>query len=157
MKKKLFVGISIVILLFMLSACNAYIELLDDKINPNDIDTIQVVLAMGNPAYGADSKIITDRNEIEAFVHAFNSATIGDVVNPLNLGTGFSSLYYLYSGGSVIHRFVFHVNETGIIRWNSNWHYIYYDGNTPFELYQASTATVIVVDENRVEMERPRR
>ncbi|MDR2183666.1 MAG: hypothetical protein LBE55_05780 [Clostridiales bacterium] len=155
MKRKILVGISSIMLLLMFSGCSTSNALLDDKINLDDIDAIQVVLAMGNPAYGADSKIITDRNEIDAFVRAFNSATIGDEVDPLNVGIGFHSSYYIYSGNSLVHQFRFNVNDTSVIWWNEGWHYIYYDGNTPFELFQISTAPVIVVDENRVEMERP--
>ena len=61
---------------------------MDNQIDPDEISQIQVVLAMGDPEYSARSKIITDRNEIESMVNAFNAATIGDeVVAPTALIT----------------------------------------------------------------------
>ena len=150
MIRKTYIAIIIVILLLLSGCSNNSNALLDEKINPDDIDTIQVVLSMGNPVYGADSKIITDRNEIEAFVRAFNSAELGDTVIS---EPGFHSIYYFL----LIHRFIFNHNDTFGILWNSEWRHISYDGKTPFELFRASTASIIVVDENKVEIERPQR
>ncbi|MEG0833441.1 MAG: hypothetical protein RSG78_05420, partial [Oscillospiraceae bacterium] len=37
-----------------------------------DVDKIQVINSMGNPAYGAESKIITDKKEVADFLDTFN-------------------------------------------------------------------------------------
>ena len=131
-------------MIFILSGCNSSTPLLDDKINSDDIDTIQIVRAWGNPFYGANSKIITDRNEIESLVHAFNYATIGSVVRDAFLGT--TSTYSFYSGDTLIYVFSFWGDSTERIWLNTGWHYIYYDDQTPFELYLASSAPEIMVD-----------
>ncbi len=38
----------------MLSGCSSDRKLLTEKLSPQEIEVIQVVLAMGNPEYGAD-------------------------------------------------------------------------------------------------------
>ena len=138
-----------------LQAAALPIRFMDAGINPDDIDRIQVVLAMGNPAYGANSKIITDRGEIQALVEAFNHATLGDRVDFIDVAIAFHSVYYFFGDDTVMHRFVFNANDTERIRLNDNWYWVYYADKTPFELYLESTAPEIVVDEDLIEMERP--
>ncbi len=130
-------------------------KLLSEPLDAGDIDQIQVVLAMGNPEYGADSKIITNRSEIEGLVNAFNGATIGDRVRDADLGVSDASRYYLYSEGAVVRQFVFNGNDSERIWFSSRWHYINYPDEKPYDLYRASEAEVIVVDEDLNEMERP--
>ena len=130
-------------------------DLLSEPLDASEIDKIQVVLAMGNPEYGADSKIITNRVEIEGLVNAFNGATIGDRVRDSDLAVADASRYYLYSEGSLVREFVFNANDSERIWYNSKWHYISYPDEKPYDLYRASEADVIVVDEDLNEMERP--
>ena len=141
--------------LLMLAGCNSSNSLLDSTIDPNDIDRVQFVQAMGNPAYGADSKIITERSEITRFVEAFNGAVVGDEVSQEDLGTGFPYTILFFSGDTIAHQFFFHVNNTEWVFLNSSFYYVEYPNLTPFQLYLMSNARVIVVDENLVEIERP--
>ncbi|GAA0180907.1 hypothetical protein SH2C18_35200 [Clostridium sediminicola] len=68
---------AIILMIFTLSGCNSTKDLLTHKIEANDIDKIQIILAMGNPEYDAKSKIITEKDEISSLVDIFNKATIG--------------------------------------------------------------------------------
>ena len=117
------------------------VPLLADSINPDDIDSIHVVLSMGNPAYGAPSKRITVANEIYSFVNVFNNATLGDYADISELATGFSSMYRFYSGDMRVHEFWFNHNRNYLILMGSGWRHISFDGVMPFDLYQASSAT----------------
>ena len=150
-------GIVILLLgvLLISAGCSSSNSLLDRAIDPADIDKIQFVQAMGNPAYGAYSKIITARNEIAAFVDAINGAVVVDVaIQEL----GFHSTLLFFNGDDVLFQFFFNVNDTERVLHNSAYSRFYsveYPGLTPFELYLASSAEVIVVDEDLVEMERP--
>lgn len=143
-------------ILIMFTGCSEK-QLMNEQIESNNINKIQVITAMGNPIYGADSKIIIDTNEIKLFVDTFNSATIGKKVNDDDIGVGSVSYYYFYSNDQLLAGFAFNVNDTNVIWYDNNYCYVNYDENlkTPFELYQNSNAEVIVVDENGNELERP--
>ena len=71
-KKLLFCGL---LCLLMLSGCGKK-ELLEEKLDAAVIDKVVVTMAMGNPAYGADCKIITDPKEVQDFVFLFNHAEV---------------------------------------------------------------------------------
>ncbi|MCL2527035.1 MAG: hypothetical protein FWE42_01355 [Defluviitaleaceae bacterium] len=147
--------ILLIVVLMVLVGCSSSNTL--SAIDPGDIDKIHFVQAMGNPAYGADSKIITERSEIAAFVAAFNNAVIGDAAVQ---EVGFHATILFYSGDEVAYQFFFNVNDTERVLLNSRYsrfYYVEYPGLTPFELYLASSAEVIVVDENLIEIERPLR
>jgi len=140
--------------LFVLSGCNSSNPpLLDDKINPDNVDAIQVVMSMGSPDFGADSKIITDRDEIYNMVEIFNHATIGAQAH--DVPPAMSSFYLFFSGDTLMHHFSFSFNDARLISLNSRWYNIYYLDQTPFQLYLLSTAPTIVVDLYLNEMERP--
>ncbi|SDK17261.1 hypothetical protein [Natronincola ferrireducens] len=114
---------------------------------------------MGNPAYGADSKIITDTKEIRLFVDTFNSALIGNKIDSKDIGVASASYYYFYFNDELLAVFTFNFNgnDTNIIWHNNNYYCVNYDENlkTPFELYRNSNAEVIIVDERGNKMERP--
>ena len=57
-------------------------ELLQEKLDANEIDKVVVTLAMGNPAYGADCKVITDETEIAKLVAVFNGAVVEERIDP---------------------------------------------------------------------------
>jgi len=139
----------------MLAGCSSSTPLLDSPINPDEITRIQFAQAMGNPTYGADSKIITERGEIETLVAAFNGAVVGGEAAWENLGIGFHSTIVFFSGDAIAHQFFFNVNNTEAVLIDSRFHYVEYPGMTPFELYLQSRAEVIVVDEDLVQMVRP--
>jgi hypothetical protein len=132
-----------------------FIWLLDNPINTGDINRIQFVQAMGNPAYGANSKIITEQSEIAGFIGAFNGAVVGDEVRREDVGIGSPSTIILFGGDTIVHQFFFNVNDTDRVFLNSRFYYVKYPDLTPFELYLESSAEVIVVDENLIVMEHP--
>jgi len=91
----------ILFIVLLLSGCRSQASILDNHINPDDVSQIQAVLAMGNPEYGARSKIITDRNEIESIVNAFNEVTIGDEVNDDDFHVALPSRYNFFTGETI--------------------------------------------------------
>ena len=58
---KIYNFFTIIFVLCIITGCNSNKGLLTKKIDAKDIDEIQIVTAMGNPEYGAESKIITDK------------------------------------------------------------------------------------------------
>jgi hypothetical protein len=151
--------VTLLLLAFMpalaLFGCSSPGELPAEKLSAADIDEIQVVLAMGNPEYGADSKIIREKDEIEEIVDAFVGATIGVKVAKEDEAVSDTSKYFFYSEGSLIEEFYFNGNDSERIWHDSAWHYISYPGQSPYELFRSSGAEIIIVDENFEEMERP--
>jgi hypothetical protein len=144
------------LLMIILVGCSDK-SLLKEQLVSSDIDKIQIVTAMGNPEYGADSKTITSPEEIKSLIDTFNSAKIGKKVQENDLGIGIPSQYSFYSDGEVIAKFEFNVNDTNVIWYNGNYYYVEYGKGlkTPYELYQNSTAEIVVVNENGDEMTRP--
>ena len=145
----------ILFIVLLLSGCRSQASILDNHINPDDVSQIQAVLAMGNPEYGARSKIITDRNEIESIVNAFNEVTIGDEVNDDDFHVALPSRYNFFTGETIAYQFSFNGNDTERIWIARNLHWAYYANQSPFELYQESFATEIIVDENLIEIQQP--
>jgi len=152
------------VILLTLSGCNSQVYLLDSPINPDDVTRIQVILAMGDPKYGARSKIITDRTEIESMVNAFNELTIGDQVDAGDFHDVSVSHYYFFTNAIddtdevdeiITDHFIFNGNDTERISIRKDWYWVEYANQTPFELYQASSAIEIIVDENRIEIQQP--
>lgn len=150
--KKIWFMIVILAVACMLYGCNSDKVLLNDKIKPDDIDKIQIMLAMGNPEYGADSKIITDKDEIREIVDAFNNAAIGSEVKNSDIHVSTPSSYYFYSGNSLIHQFSFNSNDSMRIWRNQKCYYVEYPDKSPYELYQKSNAEIIIVDEELNEL-----
>lgn len=140
----------------MLLGCYSGKNLLTEKLEAQNIEKIQVVLAMGNPDYGADSKVIRDESEIQEFVNAFNGASIGKRVKKVDEAVSDASKYYFYGDvGSLLLVFYFNGNDSERIWHNSKWYYISYPGKKPYEIYKDSQAETIVVDENLNIIERP--
>ncbi len=136
------------VMLIVLSGCNSRKnKLLKEKMNVDEIDKIQVVLAMGNPKFGADSKIITDRNEIMEMVECFNNATVGEEVDDMDVDVSFTSNYYFYNGDNILIEIFFNGNKTDKLVLNSKFYYMEYSNDTPYELYKKSNAEAIKVYE----------
>ncbi len=136
-------------------SCTSSPSLVSPPLDPESIDEILVVLAMGNPDYGADSKRITDPDEIRRMVGVFNGATLGRRVRDIDLAVADTSTYYFYRDGERVQSFIFNGNDSERIAHQSRWHWVHYPAAKPFDHYRASEAEVIVVDEDLEEMERP--
>ena len=136
-------------------SCTSSPSLVSPPLDPESIDEILVVLAMGNPDYGADSKRITDPDEIRRMVGVFNGATLGRRVRDIDLAVADTSTYYFYRDGERVQTFIFNGNDSERIAHQSRWHWVHYPAAKPFDHYRASEAEVIVVDEDLEEMERP--
>lgn len=153
MKRYLLCSISMLLLLIF-SACSGGAK---QETLLTNIDKIQIITSMGHPAYGADSKIITDSNEIQAFIDTFNSAKIGDKVQDEDVGIGVASIYRLFSKGEIVAEYSFNGNDSNVIWKVDGYYHIEYDEGLkkPFELYKTSTAPIVVVDEKGNEIQRP--
>ncbi|ONI46572.1 hypothetical protein AN640_00660 [Candidatus Epulonipiscium fishelsonii] len=125
------------------------------NINKNEVSRIQVIGTMGNPMYGADSKIIVNREEIKNFVNTFNSGEIGKKVKEKDILIGFSNKYIFFDEDKVIAEYNFNVNNTNIIGIDGEFYYIKYDKKLelPNELYEKSKSQKIVVDSNGTPMD----
>lgn len=137
----------VVLMIFILTGCNKSKDLVASKMVASEVDKIQVVLAMGNPEYGAKSKVINDKDEINKLVKSFNSATIDKKVNEDDVVIAGTSKYYFYNKEELINEFMFNGNDSKRIWYNSGWHYIKYDDNVPYEIYKSSKAKIVIVDE----------
>jgi len=140
-------------LILILSSCTSAQSLLNESIDATALSQIQVSLAMGNPAYGAESKIMTDPNEISQLVEAFNGAIVGKRVDDDDLFVAGTSKYQFFTNQQIVHEFIFNGNDTLHIWFNGNWHLVDYPEQSPFELYAKSSANPFIVDENLQPME----
>ncbi|TCT17212.1 hypothetical protein EDC18_101510 [Natranaerovirga pectinivora] len=149
MKKVITIITLFLIVLVVFTGCSKQQLLMSEQLNSNSINKIQVITAMGNPDFGAESKIITNTDEIETFVKTFNSGIIGNKVDEKDIGIGSISYYKFFYNDELIAQFTFNVNDTNVIWFNNNYHYVTYGQNlkTPFELYKNSSADIFVVDE----------
>ncbi|MEG1181623.1 MAG: hypothetical protein RSD39_06305, partial [Oscillospiraceae bacterium] len=113
-----------------------------------DVDKIQVINSMGNPAYGAESKIITDKKEVADFLDTFNGGILGQKAKDKDVKIGFSSRYLLYKDEKIIAEYFFNCNDTSLILLNDEYRKVTYanDAKTPLELYESSKSGKIVVD-----------
>ncbi len=154
-KKIIIIGLTI-LLTMTLVGCRDEMSSLSNFEN-NDVDKIVVTLAMGNPEYGADSKTITDSNEINKFIEVFNNGHLGDTVSDDDIGIGGVSTYVFLKDEEVIQSFSFNVNDTEVIWHNDEWRDVVYpeDSLLPYNLYEQSTSEIVVVDVDGNEMERP--
>lgn len=138
-----------------LSACGQA-ELFPEKLDAGAVDKVVVTLAMGNPAYGADCRIITDTKEIKAFLAAFNEAKVGEKVPAEEQWVADSSSYALYSGEELFAEIRCNGNDSERVWVDDDFHYVSYGGQPlPFALYEGSAAEEIVVDLDGNKMERP--
>ncbi|MGI6361075.1 MAG: hypothetical protein ACOX05_02060 [Bacillota bacterium] len=160
MRKSLPLVVLVVLLLIVLllgSACDRREGmLLSQELKEKDVAQVQVVLAPGNPLYGSDSKIITDEAELAAMIEAFNGAQIEKEIPQNELLVGFSSVYYFFDAeDEIIASFTCSVNDSERVYQGDKCYHIIYPAATPFEIYQASQAEIIVVDENLDPLVRP--
>lgn len=149
MKKYIVIIISLLLPALIAGCSRSDKTIMKTPLNPSEIDKVVVITSMGNPKYGADSKTITDSEEIYLFVESFNSARLDGKVESDDVGVAMPSHYYFYSGNELISEFSFNGNNSNIIWLDDNYYYIEYDDNlnSPYELYQNSTAKIMLVDE----------
>ncbi len=155
--KKLFGAVAVLLFLVgsFTSGCGSSVVTPEGVSNLAEADRVQVVLAMGNPEYGADSKMIEDADELEAMVEAFRGANVGEGVADVDLAVSDVSRYIFLSGDTVLAEFAFNGNDTERIWMRGGFRYIVYPGDSPYNLYRESKAEVFVVDEDLNEMTRP--
>lgn len=130
-----------------LSGCGKR-ELLEEKLDAEQIDKIVVTMAMGNPADGADCKIITDAAEIAEMVELFNQATVeGKIASGEEWEAG-SSSYAFFHGEEQVLKLNCNANDAERIWINDGFYEIAYpqDKRSPYGLYSFSDAELVTVD-----------
>lgn len=154
MKKKLLVCGAICLL--CLAGCGKR-ELLQEKLNVAEIDKVVVTMAMGNPVYGADCKVITDAREVQEFVDVFNNAYVDEKVNTGEEWVAESGSYAFYRGDELLLKLNVNGNDPERIWINDAFYEIDYPDHMkdPYKQYSQSTAETIVVDANGDRMIRP--
>ena len=139
-----------------LSGCGKR-ELLKEKLDVSQIDKVVVTMAMGNPAYGAECKVITNPKEVQDFVFLFNNAEVDEKIDTGEEWVALSGSYTFFSGEEQVAKFNVNANDSERIWINDAFYEIEYpdDMLDPYGLYSYSDAEIIVVDENGQEMIRP--
>lgn len=139
-----------------LSGCGKR-ALLEEKLDASEIDKVVVTMAMGNPAYGADCKVITDPKEVQEFLFLFNNAVVDEKIEKGEEWIALSGSYTFFSGEEQVVKFNVNGNDPERIWINDAFYEIDYpdDMADPYGLYSYSDAKIIVVDENGQEMIRP--
>lgn len=110
------------------------------------VDRIEVTLAPSSgPAAG---KVMEDPLEVEALVRAFTEAKIADRVPDSEWAVQLPCTYRFYAGEELLATLSFHGNEgTAIYRRGGALYKVEYAGSTPYDLYLASRADAILVNE----------
>lgn len=138
----------VLLLIGAVAGCRGDRALLDESLRAEDVQEIRVVLAMGNPKYGADARIITDREEITALIDAFNGAVLGDRVGDMDVHVAGASRYEVWAEGDTVRTFFFNGNDSRRVWTGSYWQHVRYPDRTPYEIYRDSEAEVFKVDED---------
>lgn len=146
--------IAVLVCIVTLVACTKKADSFAD-LDYNSINKIQVISSMGNPAYGADSKIITDENEIKNFVITFNGGVIGEKIPDDEVGIGFTSKYVFYNNDGIVAEYQFNANNTKVIALEEGYYTVDYgdEADSPYKLYKQSKSTEIVVGLDGNEMD----
>ena len=153
MKKIVVLGL---LCLLCLTGCGKK-ELLKEKLDAAKIDKVVVTMAMGNPSYGAECKVITDAETVQDFVFLFNNAEVDEKIDSGEEWVADSGSYVFFSGEEQVAKFNVNGNDPERIWINDAFYEIEYpeDMFDPYGLYSFSDAEIIIVDENGQEMERP--
>ena len=150
-KKLLFCGL---LCILSLSGCGKR-ALLEEKLDAEEIDKVVVTMAMGNPAYGAECKVITDPKEVQDFVFLFNNAEVDEKIDKKDEWVALSGSYTFFSGEKQVQKFNVNGNDSERIWINDAFYEIEYpdDMVDPYGLYNYSDAKIIIVDEtgNKIE------
>lgn len=114
-------------------------------------------MAMGNPAYGADCKVITDPKEVQDFVFLFNHAYVDEKIENGEEWVANSGSYAFYNGEEQVMKLNCNANDPERIWINDAFYEIEYpdDMVDPYGLYSFSNAEIIMVDENGNQVDRP--
>lgn len=134
------------LLLLIAAGCRTSRPLIAEPIDPSTVTHIQVQLAMGNPAYGAPSKTLTEPAELYAMIAAFNTATVGGIVSEDDLAVGDTSVYTIYFNDGRIQQYTFNCNDTQRIWLDGQCRDITYTDQTPYDLYRTATAQEMQVN-----------
>lgn len=142
-----------ILCLLCLSGCGKQ-ELLQEKLDGSNIDRAVITLAMGNPAYGAESKTITEEKELQLLLDAFNGAIIGEKIAEEDTWVAGSGSYLFFSGEEQVLRLNVNANDDKRIWINDAFYEIEYpEGQpTPYEIFSASQAEMILVDAEGIPM-----
>lgn len=142
-----------ILCLLCLSGCGKR-ELLQEKLDGSNIDRAVITLAMGNPAYGAESKTITEETELQLLLDAFNGAIIGEKIAEEDIWVAGSGSYLFFSGEEQVLRLNVNSNDDKRIWINDAFYEIEYpEGQpTPYEIFSASQAEMILVDAEGIPM-----
>ena len=112
MKKIVVLGL---LCLLCLTGCGKK-ELLKEKLDASQIDKVVVTMAMGNPAYGAECKVITDAETVQEFVFLFNNAEVDEKIDSGEEWVADSGSYVFFSGEEQVAKFNVNGNDPERIR-----------------------------------------
>ncbi len=140
--KRFFVLLIIIAIVF--SGCGSYSPLA--KVSLKDIDKVQMVLAGGNPEYGFESKVFTNKEDIDRFVSAVSSATVKEAVEDDNIVISDVSKLVFYSEDKKVGKVIFNGNDSLRVWSEDAFYYVEYDKDTPYEIYEKSEEKVIIID-----------
>lgn len=137
MKKKYIIfGTFIIVLVIFLLIDK---PLLFRKLDLKNIDSIKIVSSLNKPEYGADTKVITNKEEISLFVNTFNNAIISKKVKNKDIADGSGlTKYYFYNKDKLVRKISLRdLDKVNIYGYDF---YVKYLDKTPYELYKNSDA-----------------
>ena len=121
---------------------------MQEKLDASRIDKVVVTMAMGNPAYGAEQKVITDAGEVQALVFLFNHAFVEERIDREDEWVAESGSYAFFSGEEQVLKLNCNANDPERIWINDAFYEIDYPDDMfgPDELYSHSDVMVMNVD-----------
>jgi len=139
-----------VIIITLATGCTKDNSNMSVSIREPNVTKIQIVKAMGNPQYGAESKIFTNEDEVSSLIDAMNNITIEEKVKSGDMGVGDDIDFYYYLDDGTINEFQFRSHNT--IWLAEDLYYISFNGKSIFDIYDSSSTEEIKVDKNLKEM-----
>lgn len=141
-----------ILCLLCLSGCGKQ-ELLQEKLDGSKIDRAVIILA-GFLSGGGESKTITEETELQLLLDAFNGAIIGEKIAEEDIFWTTSGSYLFFSGEEQVLRLNVNSNDDKRIWINDAFYEIEYpEGQpTPYEIFSASQAEMILVDAEGIPM-----
>lgn len=115
------------------------------KLETKGIEKIQVRLATQDPSYGTKGKIITDDEEIKAFIRCFDDAKKEEQIDQEQ--EAMSSFFFQGKEGFT-KEFLFKGKDDSWLLNGTTYEKVIYSGEAPFSLYEKSKAEEIIFYES---------
>lgn len=149
MNRRIKILFSCIVLILLLSGCkrsNPHVPVLDPALKPEDIIRLEVALNFcENPEGLSEAKFILDRQEIEAFLEAFQNTDIGREMAPIY---GSLSVFRFFTADNLKKEVLIYDWTPRVLYVNTTCYECAFLGDDPWKLYNQSSAETVLVDRN---------